>query len=101
MPPLLPTLDYLSPAHVARAVFGVYRANELAGDPPANSDVWTMSSEHRLAIWERTRREWCRATGLGVEWFHLNEDATARLYLRLRKRSTVELSAWETELEGA
>jgi hypothetical protein len=101
---IVPTLWYLRGDFLALAVLKVYRYNEkvavISGFHP-NDETWATNSLQRKDIYDRTREEWGRLAGKDFTWFPYSEDAVARLYLRLTKRTADDLKAWEKELNAA
>lgn len=97
------SLNYLDWVFFAHAVLLVFeenlRADEKAqGYTKANSDVWAWHSLKRQEIFRRTLAHWCHVSGEDESCFPYSEDAIAKFYLRIRKRSAEEAQSFREEI---
>ena len=103
---LAASLGYLAWQYLAGAVMEVFRENQALEDrdrkrTPANSEDWTVCDQMRQDLWVRARACWCARTGIRSQHFPYSRDAVVKIYLRYRKRSSLEVAAFEAEIRRA
>lgn len=76
------------------AVYDVYLENEDPKTwherPKGGAEAWTLNSDLRRELWERTREKYCERTGCRPHEFWFSEDGVAVAYIRWRKQSENE-----------